>query len=277
MNAVLSERRAAESAEIIPWLRPVRPLVQGGGVAVPDLRLDEAANIQQGAWFAACSDSLRRAILARAQLCRVASGTRIAQRGDPAACWYGVARGAVRLGTALADGRSFTLDFVGPSQWFGDIGLVDGKPLDLDVVAHGPATLLVVAKADLLRLLDSHGELREALLQLNCQRLRHMFHRFEELHTLPLAQRLARQVQRLARQFGRAQAEGTRIELGVSQTDLAAMVGGSRQRVNRVWRQMHQLGIVQRGPSRLLVLDAAALEAVARGQLALPERLDSAV
>lgn len=262
MSIAVSER-----SQIRVPQRP-RPAWPAGPVH-PELRLDENASIQAGAWFADLSEPLRHAILGRARVRHVAAGTRLAQRGEAAASWFGVASGAARLGTALSDGRNFTLDFVGPSQWFGDIALIDDKPLDLDVVAHGPVTLLQVSKADLKRLVDGYDELRDALLQLNCQRLRHMFRRFEELHTLPLAQRLARQVQRLARQFGRPAAPGVCIELGVSQGDLAAMVGGSRQRVNRAWRQMHHLDIVRLGQARLLVLDEARLAAVADGRLAL--------
>ena len=253
-----------------PTLRPpvARPAWPAGPLH-PELRTDENASIQAGAWFAALSEPLRHTILGRARVRHVASGTPLAQRGEAASSWFGVARGAVRLGTALSDGRNFTLDFVGPSQWFGDIALIDDKPLDLDVVAHGPVTLLQVSRLDMKRLIDHFDELRDALLQLNCQRLRHMFHRFEELHTLTLSQRLARQVQRLARQFGRPTTQGLCIELGVSQGDLAAMVGGSRQRVNRAWRQMHHLDIVRLGQARLLVLDAARLDAVADGRLPL--------
>lgn len=258
MSVVLLDRSLAT---------PQRPLRPWPPVPSPqELRIDESANIYKGAWFAALSEPLRQAILARAQLRRLDAGVAIARRGEPAAAWFGVARGAVRLGTALVDGRSFTLDFVGPSQWFGDIAVVDDKPLDLDVVSHVPCTLLMLAKADLRCLIESQPELRDALLQLNCQRLRHLFRRFEELHTLPLAQRLARQVLRLAHQFGRKQSQGVCIDLGMSQADLAAMVGGSRQRVNRAWRQMHLLGIVDRAPQRLVVRDMAALEAVALGQ-----------
>jgi len=266
MTIALSER----ATNVLPL--PSWP----SGLAHPDLRDDENTNIQAGSWFAELSEPLRRAILGRARARHVPAGTRIAQRGDAAACWFGVARGAVRLGTALSDGRNFTLDFVGPSQWFGDIALIDDRPLDLDVVAHTATTLLVVSKLDLRQLMDGFDELRDVLLQLNCLRLRQMFRRFEELHTLPLAQRLARQVQRLARQFGKPLAQGVCIELGVSQGDLAAMVGGSRQRVNRAWRQMHHLGIVQLGQARLLVLDEYRLEAVAEGRLTLPGKTDAA-
>lgn len=260
MNSIVFERQCAETAlrtalGVTAPLRQSRP----GGAAAPG----------QGNWLAGLSEPLRQAILGRARTRQVVAGTPLAQRGDAPACWVGVTRGAVRLGSSLADGRSFTLAFVGPGQWFGDIELIDDRPLDLDLIAHVDSTLQVVTKADLMCLIDAFDELRDALLQLNCERLRHMLRRFEELQTLSLAQRLARQVQRLARQFGRATPNGTSIELGVSQGDLAAMVGGSRQRVNRAWRQMQQLGIVRLGQARLMVLDSAALADVAEGRVAL--------
>ena len=107
-----------------------------------------------------CGGVVRRAVRAaaprdprRARVCHVAAGTRLAQRGDAAGNWVGVARGAVRLGTALSDGRNFTLDFIGPGQWFGDIALVDDRS-NLDVVAHVPVDAADLAKPDLHALLE---------------------------------------------------------------------------------------------------------------------------
>ena len=234
------------------------------------LRDEEFNALQAGRWFSDLPDGLRNAIIGRARVQRVVAGTRIAQRGDAAGNWVGVARGAVRLGTALSDGRVFTLEFMGPGQWFGDIALVDNRAEDLDMVAHVPSTLLIVAKNDMHELMELSIEFRDALLQLNCQRLRRMYKRCEERHALSLPQRLAREVLRLARRFGRATANGLRIDLAVSQGDLASMVGGSRQRVNRALRQMQQLGIMQLGPQRLLVLDIDGLDDVSNGHTVLP-------
>jgi CRP-like cAMP-binding protein len=241
-----------------------------GPSAGNSLRDEEFSALQAGRWFAELPEGLRQAIIGRARVLRVAAGTRISQRGEAGGNWVGVARGAVRLGTALADGRVFTLDFMGPGQWFGDIALCDNRVEDLDMVAHVPSTLLVVAKPDMHELMELSIEFRDALLQLNCQRLRRMYKRCEERHALSLPQRLARQVIRLARRFGRDTANGVRIDLAVSQGDLASMVGGSRQRVNRALRQMQQLGIMQLGPQRLLVLDLEGLDDVATGHTVLP-------
>jgi len=262
MEAIATEYRS--SALRPPGARP-SPANSGHG-----LRDDELHALHGGRWFAELPEGLRQAIIGRARVHRVAAGERITQRGDAAGNWVGVARGALRLGTALNDGRVFTLDFMAPGQWFGDIALVDSRAEDLDMVAHVPSTVLVIDKPDMHELMELSHEFRDALLQLNCQRLRRMYKRCEERHALSLPQRLAKQVLRLARQFGRTTTTGVRIDLAISQGDLASMVGGSRQRVNRALRQMQQLGIMQLGPQRLLVLDGHGLEAVASGHTVLP-------
>lgn len=262
MNSfVTEERRELAQAQ---WESQARwPAI---GRSQPGLLDDERATLHGGPWFCDLPGALRIAILGSARVRTVEAGTLLARRGDKASAWIGVARGAVRLGSPLADGREFTLDFIGPGQWFGDIALVDDRPLELDVVAQVASKLLFVSKADLQRLMAGFCELEPALLRLNCQRLRHMYRRFEELQTLSLPQRLARQLQRLVVQFGRPVDEGVCIGLALSQTDLAAVLGASRQRVNRTLRQMHLEGIVRLGETRLLVRQATQLAAVAEGR-----------
>jgi CRP/FNR family transcriptional regulator, cyclic AMP receptor protein len=239
------------------------------------LRDEDRATLQTSAWFAELPTALQDAILGSARVREVEAGDTLARRGDIASAWIGVASGALRLGTSLRDGRDFTLDFISPGQWFGDIALMDDRPLDLDVTAHVRSRLLLVTKTDLQRLISLHDELANALLQLNCQRLRHMFRRFEEVQMLPLAQRLARQLQRLVHQFGRATGDGMCVDLALSQTDLAAIVGGSRQRVNRALRQMHLEGIVRLGEQRLMVPDEQRLADIAKGRLLLGNELSA--
>ena len=262
MDAIATD--LGSSTPRAPLARPSLAAAAGNS-----LRDEEFNALQAGRWFSELPEGLRNAIIGRARVHRVVAGTRITQRGEAAGNWVGVARGAVRLGTALSDGRVFTLDFMGPGQWFGDIALCDNRVEDLDMVAHVPSTLLIVGKPDMHELMELSIEFRDALLQLNCQRLRRMYKRCEERHALSLPQRLAHQVLRLARRFGRATANGLRIDLAVSQGDLASMVGGSRQRVNRALGQMQHAGIVSLGSTRLVLLDEERLEAVAQGRCVL--------
>ncbi len=227
------------------------------------LNAEERHNIDTGPWFARLSPGLQQAILARAAVRRLASGTTLAARGTPAQEWIGVARGAVRVSTVSMAGKLVTLTYVEPGTWFGDIALFDGLPRTHDAETHGATTLLVVRKADFHALLAAHVELYDALLRLNCRRLRLMFDHFEELNTRALRPRLARQLLLLARSYGVEQGEAVRIGLQLAQEDLAQLLGASRQRVNQELKRLERDGVLRVEPARLVILSRDALLAIA--------------
>lgn len=215
----------------------------------------ERQQIDQGAWFAKLSEPLRNDILQRAFVRRLADETMLSHRGEPAEEWCGVAKGAVRVSSVSLAGKQISLTYVEPGTWFGDISLFDGLPRTHDASAHGETTVLVVRKADFRELLAAHTELYEALLRLNCRRLRLMFDTIEDLNTRPLAARLAKQVLLLARAYGVPQGEEIRIGLQLAQEDLAQLLGASRQRVNQELKGFEREGAVRVEPTRLVVLN----------------------
>jgi len=228
----------------------------------PVLTIDEQSNIENGSWFSRLSLPLRNAILSRSMVRRVADGVLMGARGSPADEWCGVAMGAVRISSVSLSGKQVTLTYVEPGVWFGDISLFDGLPHTHDANAHGDTTLLVVRKADFKELLAQHIELYEALLRLNCRRLRLMFDVVEDLNTRPLAARLAKQILLLARSYGIAQGEEIRIGLQLAQEDLAQLLGASRQRVNQELKGFERDGAVRIEPIRLVVLSKEKLLAI---------------
>jgi CRP-like cAMP-binding protein len=227
--------------------------------------MDERSNIESGSWFSKLSQPLRNAILSRAVVRRLQDGQMLATRGSPAEDWSAVAKGAVRISSVSLSGKQITLTYVEPGTWFGDIALFDGLPRTHDANAHGETTLLTVRKPDFRELLAQHTELYEALLRLNCRRLRMMYSIFEDLNTKPLAARLAKQILLLARSYGIAQGEEIRIGLQLAQEDLAQLLGASRQRVNQELKGFEREGAVRVEPTRLVVLSREKLMHIAEG------------
>jgi CRP-like cAMP-binding protein len=228
----------------------------------PVLTLDERSNIETGSWFSKLSPALREAILERAVVRRLGDGAILSARGAPAEEWCGVALGAVRVSSVSLAGKQVTLTYVEPGTWFGDIALFDGMPRTHDAHAHGATTLLVVRKADFKELLSLHVELYEALLRLNCRRLRLLFDTVEDLNTRPLSARLAKQILLLARSYGVVEGEEIRIGLQLAQEDIAQLLGASRQRVNQELKGFERDGAVRIEPTRLVVLSKEKLLAI---------------
>jgi CRP/FNR family cyclic AMP-dependent transcriptional regulator len=149
-----------------------------------------------------------------------------------------------------------------PGTWFGDVAIFDGDRRTHDAYAHGDTTLLCVAKADFQKILGQHTELYEALLRLHSRRIRQLFGLVEDLNTLPLRARLAKQLLHLVRSYGipnLANPSEVRISLQLAQEELAQLLGASRQRVNQELKAMERDEVIRIEPSGLMVRDRAAL------------------
>ncbi len=228
----------------------------------PILTIDERAAINAGRWFSTLSPSLRHDILRCAYVKRFKDGDLIAARGEAPEEWIACAKGAVRVSSTSLSGKQITLTYVEPGIWFGDVAIFDGDRRTHDAYAHGDTTILCVARADLKKILEHHVELYEALLRLHARRIRQLFGLVEDLNTLPLRARLAKQLLHLARSYGvPSLADGgeTRIGLHLAQEELAQLLGASRQRVNQELKAMEREEAIRIEQAGLVVRNRAAL------------------
>lgn len=229
---------------------------------------EELDAITDGRWFSSLSPSLRQAILGYSAIRRFGDAELIASRGDSSDFWMGCAAGAVRVSSTSTDGKPLTLTYVEPGVWFGDVGIFDGGCRTHDAHACGATTLYCVSLADFRRLLADHTELYQALMRLQARRLRALFGLVEDLNTLPLRARVAKQLAHLARHHGIAldvHPGSLRIGLNLAQEELAQLLGASRQRVNGVLKEMERNGVLRVSTKEVVVLDNTALERVGQG------------
>jgi CRP/FNR family cyclic AMP-dependent transcriptional regulator len=228
----------------------------------PILTIEERAAINSGRWFSSLSPSLKHDILRCAYVKRYKDGDLIAARGEPPEDWIACAMGAVRISSTSISGKQITLTYVEPGIWFGDVSIFDGDRRTHDACAHGETTILCVAKADFKKILALHVELYEALLRLHARRIRQLYGLVEDLNTLPLRARLAKQLLHLVRSYGvpsLSDASEVRIGLQLAQEELAQLLGASRQRVNQELKSMERDGAIRIEQGGLVVRDRHAL------------------
>lgn len=235
----------------------------------PILTMEEREAINGGRWFASLSPSLRHDILRCAFVKRYPDGALISARGDAPEQWIACAKGAVRVSSTTLAGKQVTLTYVEPGVWFGDVAMFDGDRRTRDTYAHGATTILCVTRADFQKILAQHVELYEALMRLQARRIRLLFGQVEDLSSLPLRARLAKQLLHLARSYGVPNTpvdDELRISLQLAQEELAQLLGASRQRVNQELKTMEREEVIRIEPAGLIVRDRAALLRIGEGE-----------
>ena len=237
----------------------------------PILTNEEREAINAGRWFSTLSPSLRHDILRCTYVKRFKDNDLIAVRGEPPEEWIACAKGAVRVSSTSISGKQVTLTYVELGVWFGDVAIFDGDRRTHDAYAHGDTTIVCVAKADFRKILANHVELYDAMLRLHARRIRQLFGLVEDLNTLPLRARLAKQLLHLARSYGvpsLSNNDEIRIGLQLAQEELAQLLGASRQRVNQELKAMEReeairvetAGLVVRNREMLLRISETDLE-----------------
>ena len=228
----------------------------------PILTIDERAAINAGRWFASLSPSLRHDILRCAYVKRYSDSELITARGEQPQEWIACAKGAVRVSSTSISGKQVTLTYVEPGIWFGDVSIFDGDRRTHDAYAHGDTTILCVSRTDFKNILSLHVELYDALLRLQSRRIRQLYGLVEDLNTLPLRARLAKQLLHLARSYGvstQVNDAEVRIGLQLAQEELAQLLGASRQRVNQELKAMEREQSIRIETAGVVIRDRNAL------------------
>ncbi|MGB0747784.1 MAG: Crp/Fnr family transcriptional regulator [Magnetospiraceae bacterium] len=191
----------------------------------------------------------------------------IFSRGDPGSGMMAVLSGRVRIVNYSADGKEVVLRVVTAGEVIGEITLIDGGDRTADAVAMGPTELLFLSRRDFLPFLEDHPRIGIELLKVLCARLRGTSEQLEDFTFLALRPRLAKVLLRLIDEHGKAVDGGIHIDLPLSQNLLAAMMGTSREAVNKQLREWEETGIVALARNSITITDQPALEALLEDEL----------
>src|SRR5512141_956816 len=179
----------------------------------------------------------------------------IFHQGDPGDALHIVAAGAVKILLPAAEGDEAIIATLRPGDFFGELALLDGAPRSATAGALEPSETLVLPRDVFIGLLDSLPGLRDALLAGLAHELRRLTGHVEELHFLDLAGRLAMRLTRLARETEPDAHGEIRLDWPYTQSDLAAMIGGTRQSVNRLLSELVEQDLIRIEPEVLVIAD----------------------
>ncbi len=164
-------------------------------------------------------------------------GDIIFNQGDYGDALYVIKKGSVRISQVSEDGHELILIVLRTGDFFGDMSVLDGEPRSAAAIAAEDSTLLTLRRTDFMRFLGQNPS---------------------------AAVRVARRLLELLTIYGREVDGGHLLDVRLTQTELAEMVGTSRVTVNKELSEMESAGVIKRVRRQILVLDIDGLNDLAR-------------
>ena len=183
---------------------------------------------------------------------RYPQGAAIFRQGDPGAALCIVESGRIKIALGSAEGKEFVLELMGPGDVFGELALLDGRARSADAVAAEESTLLLLPRAAFLRVVEAHPRVALDLLMALTRRLRRDAAVIQDAAFLDVPTRIARALLRLAETMDEGDVVVTPAWL--TQTELARVVGATRESVNKWLGSYERQGLIRRRDGRIAVL-----------------------
>ena len=197
-----------------------------------------------------------------AGLCRrrtYQAGDTVFFAGDPGHLVYFIGAGKVKIHVIRDDGEETVYSIVSGGEFFGEMSLIDGQPRSADATCIEPTELASLPGDEFLRCMERFPDLSRRVMAVQSARLRSTDRQLEVLASLDVYGRVAAQLLELARQHGSPAEGGTEIRLGLTQQNLADMIGASRESVNKALNRFKSRGFIAMDRGRITLLDEEEL------------------
>ena len=205
-----------------------------------------------------------------ARLCLPDAGPPIPPRRDdlppgrPGDSLFVIYSGAVKIVLPSPEGEEAAIiATLSRGDFFGELALLDGAYRSATAVAVEPTETLVLRREPFEQLIDTDADMRKALLAGLAAELRRLTGHVEELHFLDLPGRLARRLVRMAEELEPGVTGEAVMKWPFTQSELAAMIGGTRQTVNRLLADFIDQGLVRFERDVLVIPSVERLAAAA--------------
>ncbi|TQL52289.1 transcriptional regulator [Ornithinicoccus hortensis] len=205
--------------------------------------------------FAALDETSAQRLMESMQRTQLHRSETVFNEGDPGDSLYIILTGKVKLARTSGDGRESLMSVLGPGEMFGELSLFDPGPRLSSAIAVADTKLISLGHQDLTEFLTAHPEVSMQMLAGMAHRLRRTNEGISDLVFTDVPGRVAKALLDLSRRFGQRSEQGVQVDHGLTQEELAQLVGASRETVNKALADFAGRGWLVLGAKSVTLID----------------------
>ncbi len=211
--------------------------------------------LRRGRWFAGLPPRLQTRMVEHGALRSFRAGQYLVRQGEAGRGMHGLISGRTRHVCAVGEDREVLMHVGGPGLWTGEYPLLSGGPSIGSVIADMPTRALFVSARNWQRIVDEEPRWLRHFGALVAERFATAFRAYADAQGLTRDDWVLARLQRVAQVEREHGAEAARIRL--SQSQLASMLGVSRQTLSASLARLQQRGRLRVGFRMIDLLVAA--------------------
>jgi CRP/FNR family cyclic AMP-dependent transcriptional regulator len=173
-------------------------------------------------------------------------------------------RGWVTIRSSGPDGEEMIINLRGPGELLGEMSILDHVPRNAAALAVDDVLALVAPATSLARVITTDVQAANEVVRILLERLRESDAQRLEYALFATLTRVARRLVDLGERFGEPTPDGIRVDLPLSQEELASWCASSREATAKALRSLREVGAIATGRRTVTLIDEAELRRHAR-------------
>ncbi len=231
------------------------------GVAVP-MAVREVLALRNIEWLAQLGEHELEEFQRGAHARRYARGEMIFAPSAHPQSVYLMATGLARIYRLSEGGGETSFGYVAPGEVFGELPAFGDYPRESFAQAVRTSQVWRIPRENFHRVLTARSALAMKITKQIGDRLKKVESRVEDLVFRTVRTRIARMLGELADDFGCNENGHRVIDIPITQSELATLVGATRQTVNQTLRELSSEGLIGRDQRRIVLLAPERLQSL---------------
>ena len=183
-----------------------------------------------------------------------ARGHVLFEQGDDARAVFLVKRGTVRIARRTVDGRDITVAILGAGSIFGEEVVFSDVERKTVAICMSDSLLCMARAEAVYGLMTRFSQVAVNVAKYVHERRDEALAIAEDVAYLTVPERLMRLFERLSKEHGSSVVDGTLIDLRLTHTDLASLIGSTRETVSTKLAQLVRAGEIRVHEKTFVVL-----------------------
>jgi len=185
--------------------------------------------------------------------------------GEPGEAVYFVKEGKIKIYKADDEGREYILHIFGPGNIFAETVLFGSDPYPANAEAVEDSVIGLIKNRDLEELLKKNTDIAFKIIKVLSKRLRESQENIKNLVFRDTYDRTACALHKMALEHGIKTTNGIEVEMPITRSELASIVGTSRETVTRMLSEMKRKGIIDMDRQKIIIKNERALMVCVQG------------
>lgn len=178
---------------------------------------------------------------------------------------YLVLKGKVTMFRNSEEGQKRVVYILGQGEFINEV-IFDSLPASINCEAFEDSCIIYFFKKDLLEIMAKDFNLSQIVINSMAKKIRRLYRQLKNTVPIKMDKKLAAKLWKLCRDYGVPNEDGVLINLNISITYLADMLGSTRETISRCINNFEKKGMVKFSGKRMVVRNMDELSLYFRGR-----------